>query len=81
MRKRRVWHAALMYTLSSIVLFILFLGGLLAYEEGDIGNMRSDDIVIGLVIWAILGVTAIILYAILHGVRTVRAFRKNVEVL
>lgn len=80
MRGRRVRHAALMYILSSIVLFLMFMGGLYTYWEGDI-EYTLDEAGIGLIVWGVFAVVAIVLYAIMHGVRTVRAFRKNVEVL
>lgn len=81
MRRRRVLRAALMYCLSSIVLLGLFFGGLLAYYEGDFDYVTGEDMIIGLVVWAVMAVVAVILYAILSGVRAVRSFRKNVEVI
>ena len=81
MRNRRVGRAALMYGVSSVVLLLLFLGGLLAYSEGDISAVMGEDAIIGLVIWGIMAVVAIVLYAILSGIRAARNFRKNVEVI
>lgn len=81
MRRRRVLRAAIMYVLSSFVLFFLFVGGLLAYYEGDLDYVTGEDLVIGLVIWAIMAAVAIVLYAILSAARAVRSFRKNVEAI
>ena len=80
MRGRRVGRAALMYALSSIVLLGLFFGGLLLWWEGDIES-SIDDLIIGAAIWGAMAVVAIVLYAILSGIRAARNFRKNVEVI
>jgi len=80
MRGRRVGRAALMYALSSIVLLGLFFGGLILWWEGDIES-SIDDLIIGAVIWGAMAVVAIVLYAILSGIRAARNFRKNVEVI
>ncbi len=81
MRGRRVRRAALMYALSTIVLMGFFLGGLLIYYEGDVSELSSDDLVITFGLWGVMGVFAIALYAIMSGLRAVRSFRKNVEVI
>jgi len=80
MRGRRVGRAALMYALSSIVLLGLFFGGLLLWWEGDMES-AVDDLIIGAAIWGAMAVFAIVLYAILSGIRAARNFRKNVEVI
>ena len=80
LRKRRVSRAAIMYLLSSVVLFGLFFAGLVAYWEGDI-EYAMEEAQFGLVVYAVFAVIAITIYAILHGQRLVRSFRKNVEVI
>ena len=80
LRKRRVSRAAIMYLLSSVVLFGLFFAGLVAYWEGDI-EYAMDEAQFGLVVYAVFAVVAITIYAILHGQRLVRSFRKHVEVI
>lgn len=80
MRGRRITRALLMYVLSSIVLFGMFFIGVWIWWEGDMEGALEDS-GIAAVIWAIFAVVAMGVYAIAHGQRMVRSFRKNVEVL
>ncbi|MEM6625465.1 MAG: toll/interleukin-1 receptor domain-containing protein [Pseudomonadota bacterium] len=80
-RRRRLSRAALMYFLSSISLYVVFLG--LFAGGKTIGLFPYDDIsefaVGGGVAWLIFGGFAMVLYAILTAQRAIRSFNSNVQ--
>ncbi len=82
MRKRRMWHAARMYLLSSLFLYALFMGTAIIWGVFD--SSMDELLEIGLMfgaVWLAFGAGAFVVYGILNAQRTLRSFRSNVETL